>query len=277
MYLSLHVRFYFSCVYLTHLPPNYPDCRYSVSSTWASLSHLLPHVYKPCFHFACLCVCLVISLFCCLCLAEGLVIYSRYLGFKCLQCFQFWSATQNIALCVCLLSMQTELYCLCLYIIKSKGHHHSWKPPPLKKNNNHQSESIKARPMQHNILLNWDLKPLKQTLVIAEFIEMYPSGHRQGNKTGNILVRRSLSVPLYQRLLPFLWRGSHISSHTGSVFHCSSFLSRSPPHSTVLETINSVTFHKAVWWGYHLNSFPRPFLFSPTVSLNERLNAERWP
>lgn len=52
--------------------------------------------------------------------------------------------------------------------------------------------------MQQHILLPWDLRQLKQTLLIAELIKTYVSGHWQDNKTAIILVRRSLSVPLYQ-------------------------------------------------------------------------------
>lgn len=156
-----------------------------------------------------------------------------------------------------------------------KSHHHDWWPllyfynPSMGFNN------------QGHTHATWHLTTLrpKTTLLIAELIKTFVCGHWQDNKTAIILVRKSLSVPLYQRLIPSLWRGSHISSHTGSNFHCSSFLSQSPPHSPVVETINSATFHKAVWWGYHLNSLPRPFLssFAPTAALSEWLNVERRP
>lgn len=264
-------------MYLTHLLPNYPDCCHLVSSTWALLPHLLPYVYKLCFHSTCPCVCVAFSLIFCLCLAGGSVIYSRCLGFKCFQCFQFWSATWlDSSLCLPLeCAEQTELCRLRLHIMKRKSHHHGWWPllyfynPSMGLNN------------QGHTHATWHLTTLrpKTTLLIAELIKTFVCGHWQDNKTAIILVRKSLSVPLYQRLIPSLWRGSHISSHTGSNFHCSSFLSQSPPHSPVVETINSATFHKAVWWGYHLNSLPRPFLssFAPTAALNEWLNVERRP
>lgn len=184
---------------------------------------------------------------------------------------------QSFALFVCLLSKQNN-FVVCLYTL--------WKGKVIATDGlclifiTHQWVlTFKAKTRQHNILLSWDLTQLKPlTLLLAEILKAYVFAHWQDNKTAITLVRRSLFVPLYQRLLPSLWRGLHISSQTGSIFHCSSFHSRSPPHSPVVETINSATFHKAVWWGYHLNSLPRPFLssFAPTA-LNKQLDAERGP
>lgn len=57
MYIFLFMLGFISPVFIWLILTNYPDCCHLVSSTWASLPHLLPHVYKRCFHFTSPCMC----------------------------------------------------------------------------------------------------------------------------------------------------------------------------------------------------------------------------